>query len=252
MLTRHKFAEPDIQWEDWDDARTMRMPLLALNASTYRPALTLDVPAGHRWDYSYVVSPNGQFAYRNTILPKLTPLEYFGETGITVWNGEVVLPTLIDMSIRRPDGRRFQTKTSTYRRSVDGAVWMSLTPAEMISQRPGVEMASGRVLVGGLGLGWFLQKVCEKSSVEEVVVVERSQELLDWYGYDLCRRQPKVNRVICGDVFAVLDEFPQHQLLLDIWPVYSGPGSAEADPRLASVRLRASDRVWAWGRDCGH
>jgi spermidine synthase len=56
---------------------------------------------------------------------------------------------------------------------------MSMTPAEMLTQRSGVQAAEGTVVLGGLGLGWLLRKVCEKQSVERVIVVEQSQELLD-------------------------------------------------------------------------
>jgi hypothetical protein len=126
---------------------------------------------------------------------------------------------------------------------------MSVTPAEMISQRSGIRRAQGKVVVGGLGLGWFLDQVCSKDDVEEVIVVERNEELLDWYGYRLCRDQAKVREVICDDVYAVAERFPNHQLLLDIWPTYAGAYGAEGDERLAALRKTAGDRVWAWGMD---
>ena len=126
---------------------------------------------------------------------------------------------------------------------------MSSMPAEMLTQRSGIRMAQGKVLIGGLGIGWFLEQVCSKREVEEVVLVERSQELLDWYGYRLCRAQPKVKEVICDDVYAVVDRFPDHQYLLDIWPVLSGMYGAAGDRRLADLRRRAPGRVWAWGMD---
>ena len=34
-------------------------------------------------------------------------------------------------------------------------VWMGLTPMEIFTQMPGVDLARGRVLIGGLGMGWF-------------------------------------------------------------------------------------------------
>ncbi len=38
-----------------------------------------------------------------------------------------------------------------------GAIWMSLTPMEMMTQRSGVQAARGTVVIGGLGLGWLLR-----------------------------------------------------------------------------------------------
>jgi hypothetical protein len=240
---------PNSAWEDWDEDLTVSKPVLALNAATYKSQAILNVPAGGRADWHYLVSPQGNFAYRNKILDGYTPLSHFDDEGVTLFNGDVALPMLIDMNRRTGGGRRFKKKTSEYKRSVEGAIWMSPTPAEMLTQRSGVQMAKGKVLIGGLGLGWFLNKVCEKPTVDEVVIVERSQELLDWYGYDLCKKQVKVKDVICNDVYSVADNFPNHQLLLDIWPVFRGHESAETDARLAALRTVSGDRVWAWGMD---
>jgi spermidine synthase len=78
---------------------------------------------------------------------------------------------------------------------------MSLTPTEVMTQRGGVRAARGAVLIGGLGLGWLLRKVCETPEVEKVIVVEISREVLEWYGYGPCARYHKVAEVICDDVF---------------------------------------------------
>jgi hypothetical protein len=83
--------------------------------------------------------------------------------------------------------------------------------------------------------------------VERVVVVDRSQELLDWYGSRMCGRFDKVREVICDDIYNQLD---RHGLaaryLLDIWHLYSG---AADDDRLALFRRRLRRRLWAWGMD---
>ncbi len=123
---------------------------------------------------------------------------------------------------------------------------MSLTPGEMITQRSGVAKATGKVVVGGLGLGWFLRKVCDRESVEEVVVVEKSQELLDWYGYDLCKRFPKVKDVVSNDIYREIGRHGESQYLLDIWPIYDG---ARQDKRLRAARKTLGNRLWAWGMD---
>ena len=68
----------------------------------------------------------------------------------------------------------FETEIPEGNRVYHGNVWMSLTPNEMISQRDGIEAAKGTVVIGGLGLGWFLRKVCEKESVDRVIVVDSS------------------------------------------------------------------------------
>jgi hypothetical protein len=232
--------------EAWNEDTTRPRKLLYLDAATYRVDPIFDIPASDPRSGDYLVSPQGNFAYRNAILPKETPLElFFGKRfGLVFWNGNVVLPKLVDMNRQANTGSPFEANDSEYVRATWGAVWMSITPAEIISQRSAVRKATGKIVIGGLGLGWMLRKVCEKDSVEEVVVVEKSQELLDWYGYDLCRKYPKVKDVICNDIYAEVDRHSDHIFLLDIWPTFRG---ASKDKRLKTCRRRLKKRLWAWG-----
>jgi len=118
-----------------------------------------------------------------------------------VWNGDVAISTLIDLNRRCRTGERFEASIPETDRVRAGAVWMSLTPMEMMTQRSAVQLASQTVVIGGLGLGWLLRKVCEKPEVERVIVVEKSKELLDWFGYRLCGAHPKVAEVVSDDIY---------------------------------------------------
>ena len=69
---------------------------------------------------------------------------------------------LIDVKVDGRTGEPFSPGTDQGYRVKWGAAWMSLTPSEMATQRPGVQKAQGTVVIGGLGLGWLLRKVCEK------------------------------------------------------------------------------------------
>jgi len=122
---------------------------------------------------------------------------------------------------------------------------MSMTPAEMLTQRSGVQAAEGTVVLGGLGLGWLLRKVCEKPSVERVIVVEKSQELLDWYWTDLCKRYGKVSDVICDDVYNQIGKHgAKVKYLLDIWLRF---GQARRDSRFKALKRKLKKRLWGWG-----
>jgi hypothetical protein len=233
--------------ERWNEDTTPFRDELYLDATTYSVEPLFDPPMpAPRLTPNYVVSPEGTFAYLNTVLPAWEPLTLFGaKQGAVIWNGDVVIPMLVDMK-RRDDGDWFDDTVPERERAAWGPVWMSLTPAEMISQRSGVRKAKGKVVIGGLGMGWFLRKVCEKEEVEEVIVVEKSHDLLDWYGYHLCQRQPKVKDVICNDVYGDITRHGDAQFLLDIWPIYEG---ARQDNRLRKIRKILGDRLWAWGMD---
>lgn len=192
----------------------------------------------------YTISPDGHFAYKNRILPPFTPLSLFYRNYRVVFDAECVLPMLIDL---RVDSRnvKFPPGTTLAERAARGAVWMSLTPGEMMSQREGIRRAKGKVVVGGLGLGWFFEKVASKRNVSEVILVEKCRELLDWYGEAICNQYPKAS-LIWGDVWKEIGRHgPGCQYLLDVW---LGWGDAEHDPKLKGAKRRVGKKnVWAWG-----
>lgn len=227
-------------WEDWDEDKTRARLLLALKF------MAPPSPAP-RLAPEYLLSPRGTFAYENVILPAGMPLELCGKQhGLVIWDDDVVLPTLVDMNLNGRNGKRFAKYVPEKERAAWGMVWMSLTPSEMLSQRSGVAKANGKVVIGGLGLGWFMKKLSTKDTVTEIVVVEKSQELLDWYGYKLCEKYPKVKEVICNDVYQEIGRHGDCEYLLDIWPIYAG---AINDPRLRAARKVVGERIWAWGMD---
>jgi hypothetical protein len=237
------------KYEAWDEDVTPFRHALRLDAASYQTDLVFDIPPA-AWPEGgeFVVSPRGNFAYQNRTVPEGQPLALYGrQQGMVVWNGDVIVPTLIDLNRRCDTGDRFGPGTPVGDRVQGGAVWMSLTPMEMMTQRGGVRAARCTVVLGGLGLGWLLRKVCEKPEVERVVVVEKSQELLDWYGFRMCGRFGKVTEVVCDDVY---NQLGKHGLaaryLLDIWHLYTG---AADDYRLSHFRRRLKRRLWAWGLD---
>ena len=102
------------------------------------------------------------------------------------------------------------------------------------------------MVVGGLGLGWFLKKVHDKPEVDRIILVEYSRELLDWYGHDFCRGLPKVTDVICGDVYDQIGRFgTKVKHLLDIWKHY---GECLRDEQFLHCR-RLYKHVWGWGQE---
>ena len=234
--------------ELWDEDTTPFRPILYLDADCYEVEQLFRVPAAHPQDgnLDYVLSPRKNFCYRNVLHPEtcILALNSNGRKGIAFWNGSVVIPALSDMNIQAKHGESFPDFVPEQTRTIWGATWMSLTPNEMLTQRSGVQAAEGTVVVGGLGLGWFLRKVCEKDSVQKVILVEKSRELLDWYGYELCKKCVKVSDVVCDDVYNQIGKHGNAKYLLDIWPIYDG---ARQDTRFRAAKKRLGKRLWAWG-----
>jgi hypothetical protein len=61
----------------------------------------------------------------------------------------------------------------------EGRRWMSDMPCEQAQHDKSLRGMSGRVLVGGLGLGYAATVLARKKAVREIVVVEMAQEVID-------------------------------------------------------------------------
>lgn len=177
-----------------------------------------------------------------------TPIEKTGRHSLAVWDdtgrrawafftGDVHIPILRDSK----------------------EVWMSLTPAELKTCWSGIEAAHGRVLIGGMGLGWMAQEILKKPSVESVTVVEIDPDIAEVFSHPIWGdpfaphfdkwSDPIVSdlwqwlKAACEDGSALgFDSF-----ILDIWP---GWGEATDDLHLAEFKKWAAPfekTVWAWG-----
>ena len=63
----------------------------------------------------------------------------------------------------------------------NGREWMTLQPNEMVTTRPAIEKAHGRVLTFGMGLGYFAYHAAQKPEVKSVTVVDISADVLDLF-----------------------------------------------------------------------
>lgn len=86
--------------------------------------------------------------------------------------------TLLRQMVTR--GRQEAVMPGTYARlHVNGELVMSDTQMEQRTNRTLVYKAKGDVLIAGLGLGMVLLPILQKKEVETVVVVEKSQDVID-------------------------------------------------------------------------
>ena len=190
-------------------------------------------------DKEGVTSPKGNLRYVKLPLPKGVGLPIAGLKSLWYDNARAYFNDDIDIP------------ALWFRRPEEGCgnwnVWMSLSPMEIWSSRSGVRAATKKVVVAGLGMGYLLRRVAEKPTVKEIVVIEKDQELLDWFGTELCTKTSKVKDVICDDIWNQVDKFENYRMLIDIWKGY---GDAEWDPRLKELRKKRK-YVWAWGSPRG-
>ncbi|MDD7794948.1 hypothetical protein [Clostridium sp. 'White wine YQ'] len=87
--------------------------------------------------------------------------------------------------------------------SSDGII-MSLSPLEIEGCFESIKRAKGKVGVVGLGLGYYVQEIIKKPQVKEVIVYEKSKEIIELY-YKSFNENPKI-RIINEDAFSVKGE----------------------------------------------
>lgn len=262
-LAKIQFLSMFTPVQDWTDDIDF-LPAMLVNHETYRPPLLFpDVKAAPPYtrDPSAFIEFKGEdgtrWRYRNMLLPMGEGLAtisedrseiYDGSVKGRIWfTGPVVFPALTEMT---PFGEE---------------TWMSVTPMEIFTCRDSVRIfndyASRRrtqrgpkplkkVVVAGLGLGWILQKMSALKSAKEIVVVEQSAGLLDWYGNKLCSETKKVVDVIQGDYWDVAEKLgPDYFHAIDIWPKI-GQAYNDDESKLRALSRKNID-WWAWGYQFG-
>lgn len=129
----------------------------------------------------------------------------------------------------------------------DKNFWMSLTPMEVFSLRPGIEAAEGRVLIAGLGMGWLTQQILEKPDVKHVTQIEICQEVIQFFGQPLDDMFPGKIDFMQGDIWNILPQLDLKKfdsIIFDIWPAY---GSAYLDRKFQLLKKEQRGKVWGWG-----
>ena len=217
-------------------------PELNIQASTYPTVNLFDEvrpsarPVNELREGEYVDSENGQFRYAVRIHRRGAPLEtWWGrKLGTVIFDGDIEIPILFE---REGEGRPFRTYP-----------WMSLTPAELLTLRPGTKLAKGHVVIAGLGLAHQLIEVGKRRAVTKITVVERSRELVEMIMPRAMAVLGQHGRtqvhVVGGDAFRLLPTLEADVALVDVFPAYGDNRAAMAELR---KRCKAIGRMWDWG-----
>lgn len=172
------------------------------------------------WDCRYYVAgrfPFGDKDWQKTHLKVYTRTR---EKGSVTWDGSIWIPVL-------------DTAWTT---------WMSLTPNEFLSQRAGIKRARGNVLVGGLGMGWFARECLKRPQVKSVTVVEKSADVIRFFGEPLKKEFGERVSFVQGDAYEAVRPEQYDSVLYDIWP---GVGHCLTDPDWRKIAATHKN-AWAW------
>jgi len=208
---------------------------------SYTPFSLMDVePCASVSDGSGAVfSPNGLFMYREVVLKARASLDCSSgkKRGSVAFDSDVLIPQ-VHQVFHRGEGR---LKTD---------LWMSHTPNEVMTLRPGTRLAKGHVVIGGLGLGYQLLEVAKKKSVKRITVIERGQELVDWLLPLILAKLPREIQVdvVVGDVFEELPKLTADVALVDVWASMSGcQGYSPKSARGLRKSTPNIPTIWCWG-----
>lgn len=86
--------------------------------------------------------------------------------------------------------------------------WVSVCPSEIFSMAKDVPDARGRVLVLGLGLGYYPFLISQRDEVESITVVEKSPEIIRIFKEEILPQFPHKNkiRIVEADAFHFLED----------------------------------------------
>jgi len=217
-------------------------PELNIIGSTYKvlplwPEIgASDLPVPDLPEGMFVDSPTRRFRYCVRLHPRGTALHTWwgNQVGNVIFDSDVLIPAL------------YQALPSDQRGADhwEPMPWMSITPAEMMTLRPGTRMAKGRVVIAGLGLGHQLIEVTKRLPVKRVTVVELDAELVDWIMPQIRPHCRKPVEVIVGDAYEVLPKLKADVALIDIFPGYGDGFRRVAELDAASPKIK---KFWGWG-----
>ncbi len=101
-------------------------------------------------------------------------------------------------------------------------IWMSVVPHEIFTMSNSLNQCKGRVLVYGLGLGYFPLMAAMKNDVKEVIIVEKEEEPIDIFSNFIAPnfKEAKKIRIIKEDAFVHASKIKDDEfdtIFIDIW-----------------------------------
>lgn len=254
--------------EPWDLMKTKWKPKQAFRADTWLKWDLFDVEAtannNPNWEKhpagKFELSPSGKYMFCKKLLPRAEGLLTINgkKTGEAVFDADITIPALHELS----DGRRGCREGSWF-----DEPWMSITPMELMTQRPGIRFAKGHVIVAGLGIGWFLTQVRLKKTVKKVTLVEQSQELVDWLltsdvifhaaqkSLGIQSHQLAPLEIVVDDAYKAIPKMTADVALIDIYEGYGGNDFLDDLRSYRGNTLLPEEkkcpnigRIWDWGR----
>ena len=136
----------------------------------YLKNIKIPVKGEGQWELGYqTYKPYEGFIYRDIIVED----DYREIPQIGYFNEEFSYPTVFE----------------------NGREWMAIKPNEIETMKAPIEKAKGRVLVYGLGIGYFTYMVSERKEVDKITVVERDENAISLFNKYILPQFPNKDKV---------------------------------------------------------
>jgi hypothetical protein len=137
---------------------------------------------------------------------------------------------------------------------IDGDTWMLDDPLHWVGMQRLAEHASGKVLVGGLGLGMLVHALSKNDKVTSIDVIEREADVISLVEPLVPKTKPL--RIFNKDFYAVLKDAEVYDtVILDFWVTDADSDTldrivvrAQMDAMVKVVKERMpAAKVFVWG-----
>ena len=138
---------------------------------------------------------------------------------------------------------KFKSETRWHELSYDEGVWMTDLPIEQAQHDKLLQNFKGRVLVGGLGLGYAVTILAQKPLVKEIVVVEKAREVIDLVWPHLKKEVFEVTELVNADLFEYLEENREARFDFGFYDIWQSDGETTFFEVVLPLRKLSADVV---------
>lgn len=162
--------------------------------------------------------------YKNIVIPDSTIGTWnFTHTSYKAYEAFVRDDVVLLSDFREiPQIGFFDTEFSFPAVHENGREWMAIKPSEIETMKCAIEAVSGKVVVFGLGLGYFPYMISLKSDVEEIVIVERDANVIQLCKEFIIPQFPAKEKItiVQSDAFEYLEAMGKQDFdyaFVDLW-----------------------------------
>ena len=133
---------------------------------------------------------------------------------------------------------------------MDGRLYMSIVPNEILTIAPEAARARGSVLTLGLGMGYFIFKALENPAVETVTCVEQDERVINLFCSHIRPRlpRPEALTILQGDAFRLAPKLYAEEkfdfVFADLW--HDAQDGPEMYLRLKRMERDVPGRIYSY------